>query len=66
MPFCRINNIDTITMWNWRANPTALKMAEDFDIMVYVHTVNELEVAQELIDLGARGGYTDVQTSDMF
>lgn len=57
--FCKNNNIKNITMWNYLATPEILSIANDFNINIYVHTVNDLKEAQELMNLGVKGVYTD-------
>jgi len=59
--FCRINNINTITMWDYRLadNPKLAAIAQKYDIKLYVHTVNDAEVAEKMFALGAAGIYTD-------
>ena len=53
------HNIDAITMPRDRATQGILEIAERYDRDVYVHTVNEVAAAQEFLDQGVRGIYTD-------
>lgn len=64
--FCKNNDIKYITMWASLATPEVLEIANAFDITIYVHTVNDLQVAEELIQSGVRGVYTDELYPDMF
>ena len=64
--FCKKNNIRNITMWYYLATSEILEIAKSYDIAVFVHTVNNLEEADELIQRGVKGVYTDELTPDMF
>lgn len=59
--FCRSNGIKTITMWDYRLidNPKLAEIAGSYEIEIFVHTVNDKAVAEEVINLGASGIYTD-------
>ena len=57
--FCAENGIRGITMWDywWRTGFTPI-MAE-YDIPVFIHTVNDPEEARTLLSSGVSGIYTD-------
>ncbi len=57
--FCHTNGIDGITMWSdwWKAD--FAPVAEQYDLAVYVHTVNDAEQARALVASGVCGIYTD-------
>lgn len=57
--FCYIKGIDTITMWDSYVTPDIIEVARNYGIEIYVHTVNDAEMAQEYIDMGVAGIYTD-------
>lgn len=63
--FCAYNDIDTITMWHYLAAPEVIKIAEQYGIRIYVHTVNDMEVVTGLKDIGVTGFYTDYLTPAM-
>lgn len=64
--FCKKNNIRNITMWHYLATPEILEIAKSYNIDVFVHTVNDIEAADELIQSGVKGVYTDELIPDMF
>lgn len=57
--FCSENGIAGVTMWNywWRENFKPI--AEQYGVSVYVHTVNDAQMARELIESGVQAIYTD-------
>ncbi len=57
--FCHTNSIEGITMWSdwWKAD--FAPVAEEYDLAVYVHTVNDAEQARALVESGVCGIYTD-------
>ena len=57
--FCRKSEIDTITVSNSRYDPEIIDMTKPYNIKIYVHTVNKIEKAQEYLDEGVCGVYTD-------
>lgn len=63
--FCYNNNIENITTWNYLMTSDLLKIAEEYNISVYVHTENDIENAMKLKKEGVTGFYTDVLTPDM-
>lgn len=63
--FCAYHDIDILTMQYYLVTPELMEIANQFGIQVYVHTVNEIEVAQELKRLGVSGFYTDYLTPEV-
>ena len=63
--FCKENGISYITMWAELAEPEVLEMAHAYGITIFVHTVNDLDDAEELIKRGVKGIYTDDLSPDM-
>jgi glycerophosphoryl diester phosphodiesterase len=57
--FCLANKINVVTMVTARYTQTFAANLAQARINTYVHTVNELSEAQELLTRGARGLYTD-------
>ncbi len=55
--FCRDNNIGVITMWYYLYSDEIGQMASNYDISVYVHTVDDPEMKEEFIEKGV-GVYT--------
>ena len=53
------HDVDIITMWADLANDDVLKVAERYDIDVYVHTVNNCDDALGFLKRGVKGIYTD-------
>lgn len=53
------HGIDAITMKYGQATEDILNIAQCYDRDVYVHTVNEVTEAQDFLDKGVRGIYTD-------
>ena len=64
--FCKNNNIRYITMWWYLATPEILDIAKSYGITVFVHTVNDLDMAEELIQSGVGGVYTDELVPSLF
>lgn len=62
--FCYRNGIDTITMWDSWVDPQIIEMAQEYEIDICVHTVNDAERAQEYIDMGVAAVYTDTVMPD--
>lgn len=57
--FCRARGINAITMWVEWADEENVKAARNYDIDVYVHTVNEPERVEQCATYGVKGYYTD-------
>ncbi len=53
------HNVDVITMHFDYAIEENLEVAKRYDRDIYVHTVDDAEVAKEFLDKGVRGIYTD-------
>ena len=64
--YSKKNNIDAITMSEQRISPQLIEIADRYGIEVYVHTLNEVERANEVFEYGVHGIYTDSLTPDMF
>lgn len=60
--FCNDNNIKYITMWHDLIKKDIAQAAKNYDIKIFVHTVNNAEYANELLEMGAYGIYTDCLT----
>lgn len=57
--FCKENNINILVMpYTWFGN-SVYKKVEGYPLKVYVHTVNDEAVAEEMLLDGASGIYTD-------
>lgn len=46
--FCKEKGIGSITMWYYWATPEVMEIAERYGIDVYVHTVNDMDLVEEL------------------
>lgn len=57
--WCVANDVDVFTIDAWKVTEEILDIAERYQVDVYVHTVNDSEVAQKFLDEGVRGIYTD-------
>lgn len=57
--FCVRNGIEAITMNDFQWNEEWRPIAEEENIKIYVHTVNDLEAAKDLLLRGVSGIYTD-------
>lgn len=57
--FCSENGIDGITMWSYWWRETFAPIAQEHGLSVYVHTVNDVTAAMELIESGVSAIYTD-------
>ena len=64
--FCKNHDIRYITMWSYLARPEILRIANDYGLVVFAHTVNSMEEAEGLIRNGVKGVYTDVLAPSMF
>lgn len=56
---CREQGISGITMNDYWWTPAFAAIADEYDIHVYVHTVNDLDHAKELLEDGVNAVYTD-------
>ena len=57
--FCYQKGINNITCWYMYASDEVLDIAKNYNINVYVHTVNDIDEAKLLLKRGVRGIYTD-------
>ncbi|MBR1771026.1 MAG: hypothetical protein IJ747_03250 [Lachnospiraceae bacterium] len=57
--FCKNHGIRVITMWASWATSENVAIAEQYDIDIYVHTVNKVEQLEEKQAVGVKGFYTD-------
>lgn len=57
--YCAERGIEGITMNESLWKPAFASIAEEYGIAVYVHTVNDTEKAQKLLNEGVSGIYTD-------
>lgn len=63
--FCKEKGIGSITMWYYWATPEVMEIAERYGIDVYVHTVNDMDLVEELQAIGVKGFYTDYVVPEM-
>ena len=59
LTFCRKNGIEGVTMWSWLWRPSYAAIAENSGVRCYVHTVNDREMAEALLQSGVSAVYTD-------
>ena len=59
LTFCRKNGIEGVTMWSWLWRPSYAAIAENSGVRCYVHTVNDRETAEALLQSGVSAVYTD-------
>ena len=59
LTFCRKNGIEGVTMWSWLWRPSYAVIAENSGVRCYVHTVNDRETAEALLQSGVSSVYTD-------
>lgn len=59
LTFCRKNGIEGVTMWSWLWRPSYAAIAENSGVRCYVHTVNDRETAESLLQSGVSAVYTD-------
>jgi len=57
--YCEAENIPVITMWTDWINEDWLSLTEPRNMKIYVHTENDVDAANQLIQHGASGIYTD-------
>lgn len=60
--FCASRGVQGITMWASLWNPAYAPIAQEYGVEVYVHTVNDLGEARELLNTGVSAVYTDTLT----
>jgi glycerophosphoryl diester phosphodiesterase len=59
---CQENGIMGLTMWYYYWDEAYAPIAQEYGITVYTHTVNDLDLAQQLLDTGVSAVYTDTIT----
>ena len=62
--YCLINNIDTIVIPLWYIddgiiNEKDIRFIKSKNIKIFVHTVNDRDIYNNLLDMGIDGVYTD-------
>ena len=57
--WCVVNHVDAVTMPEYYFYEDNRDVARRYNIDLYVHTLNDVPRAQELIKQGVRGIYTD-------
>ena len=57
--WCADQDVDAITMWYYLSSDEICEIAERYNRDVYLHTVNDVPLARELLEKGSRGIYTD-------
>lgn len=62
--FCVNNGIETITIGTNRISPEMEAVAERYGRKVYIHTVNDLQKAEQYFQMGVTGIYTDIITDE--
>lgn len=62
--FCAYNDIQIITTWYYWVTPEMIQITDQYNIKMYVHTVNDMETVTELKKKGVKGFYTDYLISD--
>ena len=62
--FCAENGIRGITMWDYWWRTDFAPIMEEYDILVFTHTVNDPEEARALLSSGVSGIYTDSLVPD--
>ena len=57
--FCQCNGIAGVTMWHYWWDAAYAPIAEQYNISVYAHTVNDVSKARTLLSEGISSVYTD-------
>lgn len=60
--FCNENGIEGITMWNYWWRPEYKEVLEMFELLSWVHTVDDEKEARSLLEQGVTGVYTNSLT----
>lgn len=60
--YCAEHDIEGITIPDYWWRPSLAKIAEEYGIKVYVHTINDADKAKELLDGGVSALYSDSLT----
>ena len=65
--WCNENGVKYITMWAILCNQNNFNIIKSFGLDVYVHTINNAQIAKKYIQLGVKGIYTDnLKAEDVF
>lgn len=64
--FCRRNEIEVVTAFDfwWYERPEFKEKMKNSGLVLYIHTVNDLEAARGLLEEGVTGIYTDFITAE--
>ena len=65
LKFCKKNKINAIAMYDRLFNQTTYQLLRNYSIPIYLHTVNTIETAVELMQKGAKGIMTDNLTYEL-
>ncbi len=57
--FCNEYDIAVITMWNYLCSDEIIRIAKDYDVQLFVHTVNDEQAKEEFLANNV-GVYTDI------
>ena len=60
--FCGENGILGVTMWDYWWDESYLPIAQEYDVQVFAHTVNDPQEALALLESGISAVYTDTLT----
>ena len=60
--FCGENDILGVTMWDYWWDKSYLPIAQEYDVQVFAHTVNDPQEALALLESGISAVYTDTLT----
>lgn len=63
--WCVVHDVKDITMWNFWFNEKIKRIAQNYNIDIYVHTENNSLAGKNYLMNGVRGLYTDDLTEDM-
>jgi glycerophosphoryl diester phosphodiesterase len=62
--FMNQNSIEVVTIPTYRISQSFMENLLDHDKVVFVHTINDQRLAQDLLDVGVYGLYTDFLVPD--
>lgn len=57
--YCEAENIPVITMWHYMPNDEWFELTKPRNLEIFIHTVNEVDYANDWISAGVNGIYTD-------
>lgn len=63
--WCVVHDVKSITMWNFFYNEKIKRIAQNYNIDIYVHTENNSLAGKNYLMNGVSGLYTDDLTKDM-